>query len=129
MSPYTHSILFPLLTCPPTAATPTAMHTPSHTLPPGIPIDVNHTRTLKPIAQPATTVARPVIIQTIVKLWNKSKESLMSRSKTKQVRVSPKVPPNNQESIDVYQCYMQRVYNRSRTSTIKEPSIKKQSLK
>jgi hypothetical protein len=52
-----------------------------------------------------------LIIQTIVKIWNKSKESLMPRSKTKQVRVSPKVPPNNQECIDVYQCSVQRVYN------------------
>jgi hypothetical protein len=68
-----------------------------------------------------------VIIQTLVKLWNKSKESSISRSKTKQ-RVSSKVPPNNQESIDVYQCYMQRVYNRSRTLIIKEPSIKKQGF-
>jgi hypothetical protein len=52
-----------------------------------------------------------VIIQTIIKLWNKSKESLMPRSRIKQVRVSPKVPPNNQESINVYQCSVQRVYN------------------
>jgi hypothetical protein len=63
------------------------------------------------------------------KPWNKSKESLIPRSKTKQVRVSPKVPPNNQESINVYQCYMQRVYNRLRISTIQELSIQKQSLK
>jgi hypothetical protein len=75
------------------------------------------------------STATTMIIQTIVKLWNKSKENLMSRSKTKQVRVSPKVPPNNQDGINVYQCYMQRVYNWSRTSTIKELSIKKWSLK
>jgi hypothetical protein len=30
---------------PPTAATPAAMHTPSHALPPGIPMDVDHTDT------------------------------------------------------------------------------------
>jgi hypothetical protein len=36
---------------PPTAATPTAMHTPSRALPPGIPMDVNRTRTLKPLTQ------------------------------------------------------------------------------
>jgi hypothetical protein len=36
---------------PPTAATPAAMHTPLHTLPPGIPMDVDRTRTLKPLAQ------------------------------------------------------------------------------
>jgi hypothetical protein len=36
---------------PPTAATPAAMHAPSCALPPGIPMDVNHTQTLKPIAQ------------------------------------------------------------------------------
>jgi hypothetical protein len=35
----------------PTAATPAAMHTPSCALPPGIPMDVNHTQTLKPIVQ------------------------------------------------------------------------------
>jgi hypothetical protein len=34
-----------------TAAIPAAMHTPSCTLPPGIPMDVDCTRTLKPIAQ------------------------------------------------------------------------------
>jgi hypothetical protein len=36
---------------PPTAATPAAMHTPSRALPPGIPMDVDHTWTLKPLAQ------------------------------------------------------------------------------
>jgi hypothetical protein len=36
---------------PPTAVTPAAMHTPSRTLPPGIPMDVYHTRTLKPLTQ------------------------------------------------------------------------------
>jgi hypothetical protein len=35
----------------PTAATPAAMHTPSHALPPGILMDVDRTRTLKPLAQ------------------------------------------------------------------------------
>jgi hypothetical protein len=36
---------------PPIAATPAAMHTPLHALPPGIPMDVDHTRTFKPLAQ------------------------------------------------------------------------------
>jgi hypothetical protein len=36
---------------PPTATTPAAMHTPSHALPPGIPMDVDHTWTLQPIVQ------------------------------------------------------------------------------
>jgi hypothetical protein len=36
---------------PPTTTTPAAMHTSSCTLPPGIPMDVDHTWTLKPIAQ------------------------------------------------------------------------------
>jgi hypothetical protein len=36
---------------PPTAVTPAAMHTPLRALPPGIPMDVNCTRTLQPIAQ------------------------------------------------------------------------------
>jgi hypothetical protein len=36
---------------PPTAATPAAMHTPSCTLPPGIPMDIDRTWTFKPIAQ------------------------------------------------------------------------------
>jgi hypothetical protein len=36
---------------PPTTATPAAMHTPSRALPPGIPMDVDRTRTLKPLAQ------------------------------------------------------------------------------
>jgi hypothetical protein len=36
---------------PSTAATPAAMHTPSHALPPGIPMDVDRTRTSKPIMQ------------------------------------------------------------------------------
>jgi hypothetical protein len=35
----------------PTTATPAAMHTPSRALPPGIPMDVDCTRTLRPIAQ------------------------------------------------------------------------------
>jgi hypothetical protein len=35
----------------PTAATPAAMHTPSHALPPGIPMDVDRTQTLKPLTQ------------------------------------------------------------------------------
>jgi hypothetical protein len=35
----------------PTAATPAAMHAPSRTLPPGIPMDINRTRTLKPLVQ------------------------------------------------------------------------------
>jgi hypothetical protein len=35
----------------PTAATPAAMHTPSRALPPGVPMDVDHTQTLKPLAQ------------------------------------------------------------------------------
>jgi hypothetical protein len=36
---------------PPTAATPAAIHTPSRALPPGIPMDVDRTQTLKPLAQ------------------------------------------------------------------------------
>jgi hypothetical protein len=36
---------------PPSAVTSAGMHTPSRTLPPGIPMDVNHTQTLKPLAQ------------------------------------------------------------------------------
>jgi hypothetical protein len=55
-SPTTHSA--PLRTPfsflrshPPTAATPAAMHTPSYALPPGIPMDVDRTQTLKPLTQ------------------------------------------------------------------------------
>jgi hypothetical protein len=40
-----------LCTHAPTAATPAAMHAPSHALPPGILMDVDRTRTLKPLAQ------------------------------------------------------------------------------
>jgi hypothetical protein len=36
---------------PPAATTPAAMHAPSRALPPGIPMDVDRTRTLKPLAQ------------------------------------------------------------------------------
>jgi hypothetical protein len=36
---------------PPTAATPAAMHTPLRALPPGVPMDVDRTRTFKPITQ------------------------------------------------------------------------------
>jgi hypothetical protein len=36
---------------PPTTATPAAMHTPSCGLPPGIPMDVDRTRTFKPLVQ------------------------------------------------------------------------------
>jgi hypothetical protein len=36
---------------PPSAATPAAMHTPSCALPPGIPMDVDCTQSLKPLAQ------------------------------------------------------------------------------
>jgi hypothetical protein len=36
---------------PPTATTPAEMHTPSRALPPGIPIYVDRTQTLKPLAQ------------------------------------------------------------------------------
>jgi hypothetical protein len=36
---------------PPPAATPAAMHAPSRALPPGIPMDVDRTRTFKPLAQ------------------------------------------------------------------------------
>jgi hypothetical protein len=36
---------------PSTAATPAGMHTPSHTLPPGVLMDVDRTRTSKPITQ------------------------------------------------------------------------------
>jgi hypothetical protein len=35
---------------PPSSATPAAMHTPSRALPPGIPMDVDSTRTFKPLA-------------------------------------------------------------------------------
>jgi Leucine-rich repeat (LRR) protein len=58
---------------------------------------------------------------TIVKLWNKSKESLMPRSKTKQVRVSPKVPPNNQESISMLSAKsIQSIKNLNNKRTIDE---------
>jgi hypothetical protein len=40
-----------LCTHTPTAATPAAMHAPSCALPPGIPMDIDCTRTLKPLAQ------------------------------------------------------------------------------
>jgi hypothetical protein len=36
---------------PSTTTTPAAMHTPSCALPPGVPMDVDHTQTFKPIAQ------------------------------------------------------------------------------
>jgi hypothetical protein len=36
---------------PPTATTPAAMHTPSRALPPGVPMDIDHTRTFKPLVQ------------------------------------------------------------------------------
>jgi hypothetical protein len=36
---------------PPSAPTPAAMHTPSFALPPGIPMDVDRTQTLKPLTQ------------------------------------------------------------------------------
>jgi hypothetical protein len=36
---------------PPTAVIPAAMHTPSRALPPGIPMDIDRTRALKPLAQ------------------------------------------------------------------------------
>jgi hypothetical protein len=36
---------------PPTVATPVAMHTPSRALPPGVPMDVDCTRSFKPITQ------------------------------------------------------------------------------
>jgi hypothetical protein len=35
----------------PTTATPAVMHTPSCALPPGVPMDIDHTQTFKPIAQ------------------------------------------------------------------------------
>jgi hypothetical protein len=55
-SPMTHSIPpctpFSFLhSHPPSAMTPAAMHTPSRTLPPSIPMDVDRTRTLKPLVQ------------------------------------------------------------------------------
>jgi hypothetical protein len=62
--PLTHSAPTPTTYCapprapflflcshPPTTTTPAAMHTPLHTLPPGIPMDVDRTRTIKPLAQ------------------------------------------------------------------------------
>jgi hypothetical protein len=36
---------------PPTTMTPAAMHTPLHALPPGIPMDIDHTRTFKTLTQ------------------------------------------------------------------------------
>jgi hypothetical protein len=36
---------------PPIAVTPAVMHTPSRALAPGIPMDINHTQTFKPLAQ------------------------------------------------------------------------------
>jgi hypothetical protein len=36
---------------PPTTTTPASMHTPSCALPPGVPMDVDCTQTLKPLAQ------------------------------------------------------------------------------
>jgi hypothetical protein len=55
-APMTHSVpqctpFSFLRSHPPTAVTPAAMHTPSRTLPPGIPMDIDCTRTLKPLAQ------------------------------------------------------------------------------
>jgi hypothetical protein len=56
-TPTTHSTpprtLFSFLCsqAPSTTATPAEMHTPSHALPPGVPIDVDRTRTFKPITQ------------------------------------------------------------------------------
>jgi hypothetical protein len=56
-TPMTHSAppctLFSFLRshAPPTAMTPVAMHASSCALPPGIPMDIDHTRTLKPIMQ------------------------------------------------------------------------------
>jgi hypothetical protein len=62
--PLTHSVPSPMMhiappctpfsfirSHPPTATTPAAMQTPSRTLPPSIPMDVDHTWTLKPLAQ------------------------------------------------------------------------------
>jgi hypothetical protein len=45
---------------PPFATTPAVMHTPSRALPPGIPMDIDRTRTFKLSHKPATDVARPV---------------------------------------------------------------------
>jgi hypothetical protein len=55
-APTTHSApqrtLFSFLRShPPPTATPAATHTPSHALPPSIPMDVDRTRTLRPITQ------------------------------------------------------------------------------
>jgi hypothetical protein len=55
-SPTTHSALphtpFSFLRShPPTTTTPAAMHAPSRALPPGIPMDIDRTRTLQPLAQ------------------------------------------------------------------------------
>jgi hypothetical protein len=55
-APTTHSVpqrttFFFLRSHLPTTATPAVMHTPSHALPPGIPMDVDRTRTLKPLTQ------------------------------------------------------------------------------
>jgi hypothetical protein len=47
----THTPFSFLRSHPPTAATPAAMHTPSCALPPGVPMDIDRTRTLKRLAQ------------------------------------------------------------------------------
>jgi hypothetical protein len=46
-----HALFLFLRTHTPTIMTPAAMHTPSCTLPPSIPMDVDHTQTLKPLTQ------------------------------------------------------------------------------
>jgi hypothetical protein len=42
---------FLCLHAPPTATTPAAIYAPSCVLPPGVPMDIDHTQTLKPIMQ------------------------------------------------------------------------------
>jgi hypothetical protein len=46
-----HTLFSFICSHPPTATTPATMHTPSCALPPGIPMDVDRTRTLKPLTQ------------------------------------------------------------------------------
>jgi hypothetical protein len=46
-----HTLFSFIRSHPPTATSPAAMHTPSRALPPGIPMDVDRTQTLKPLTQ------------------------------------------------------------------------------
>jgi hypothetical protein len=55
---------------PPTAVTPAAMHTPSRTLPPGIPMDVDRTWTLKPLVQTCYRCGQTGHISKDCNLWH-----------------------------------------------------------